>query len=849
MKSKNPIFSSWVWKMAIRDSRSHRRKLLLFMSSIILGTAALVAISSLGENLERAIDEQSKSLLGADLLVRGQHRFAPEIQAMFDSIGGEQSLQVNFSSMIVFPKNQGTRLVAVRALEGDFPYYSEFLTEPENAHNTFRTKQAALVDDGLMIQFGAEVGDSIKLGELKFRIEGRLKKIPGEAVAAAMIGPRVYIPMAYLDATGLIRPGSLASYYYYFHFQKGFDVETLIEEIRPRLEHNRHSWRTVESAKENVGEAMDNLYRFLNLVGFIALLLGCVGVASAIHVYIKQKLNTIAFLHCVGAQTRQTFTIYLIQAAVMGLFGAALGATIGISIQSLLPKVLGDFLPLEIELSVSFAAIAKGLLLGLGLALLFALLPLLSVREISPLMALRASFEEIKSPRKQPLRWLLYFILFLAITIFAITQTQTIANAFGFVGGIAVVFALLALVAKGLTFVIKKYFSTSKNYIFRQGLANLHRPNNQTITMMVSLGLGTFLIATLYLTQQTLLNEVSLSSIGKQPNLVIFDIQSDQVEGVSELVKSFDLPILQRVPIVTMRLASVKGRRAQDMLSDSTRTIPRWVLRREYRSTYRDSLTSTETIISGRFVGEAKNSSDSIWVSVEQDIADDLEVSLGDELIFDVQGVPITTYVGSIRTVDWRRVQPNFFIVFPTGVLDDAPQFHVLVTRVNSSEISANLQRSVVSKYANISSIDLTLILNTVDAILDKISFVIRFMALFSIITGLTVLVGAVMSSRFQRMQESVLLRTIGASQKHILKILILEYCFLGSIASLTGLVLSFAGSWALAFFVFESTYILPGAGILWVLVIVTGLTVFLGMLNSRGITTRPPLEILRSEV
>lgn len=849
MMKKNPYFSGWVWKMAVRDSRSHRRKLLLFMSSIILGTAALVAISSLGDNLERAIEEQSKTLLAADLMIRGQQPFTAEIEALFDSIGGDQSQQINFSSMILVPKTQATRLVAVRALQGSFPYYGSFVTEPENARETFRTKQSALVDDGLMIQFGIEVGDSIKLGNLHFRVEGRLKKIPGEAVAAAMIGPRVYIPMAYLEDTGLIQRGSLASYRRYFQLSENSDVDKLVEQIKPQLERERLRWRTVASVRENVGEAMANLYRFLNLVGFIALLLGCIGVASAIHVYIKQKLSTIAFLHCVGAQTRQTFAIYLIQATAMGLFGAVIGTALGVSLQSLLPSVLGDFLPLDLELTISGTAILRGLFLGLSLAVLFALLPLLNVREVSPLMVLRASFEHAKTSFWQPQRVILILVMALAVTLFAISQTKSVGQALGFVGGVGVVFLLLTLIAKAFMLVIKKFMPARSSYLIRQSMANLHRPNNQTITMMVALGLGTFLITTLFLMQRVLLNEVSLSSTGKQPNLVFFDIQTDQVEGVQEIARSHEKQILQNVPIVTMRLASINGIAVENILADTARTIPRWALRREYRSTYRDSLTNTETLLAGRFVGKLKSPNDSIWVSLEKDIAEDLNVEVGHALVFDVQGVPMTTYIGSLREVDWRRVQPNFFVVFPTGVLEDAPQFHVIVMRAESNEESAMLQREVVQKYANISAIDLSLILDTVDTILEKISFVIRFMALFSIFTGLTVLVGAVISSRYQRMQESVLLRTIGASQRQIRVILILEYAFLGSLASLTGLMLSIAGSWALSIFVFDSAYFPPDASILTIVVVVSAITVLLGILNSRGITNRPPLEILRSEV
>jgi putative ABC transport system permease protein len=237
-----------------------------------------------------------------------------------------------------------------------------------------------------------------------------------------------------------------------------------------------------------------------------------------------------------------------------------------------------------------------------------------------------------------------------------------------------------------------------------------------------------------------------------------------------------------------------------------------------------------------------------IPVSVETGIAKTLEVGLGDELVFDVQGVPLTTKIASLREVDWRRLQPNFFVVFPRGSLEEAPAFHVFVTRVESSEQSARLQRQVVRQFPNVSTIDLTLVLQTVDSVIGKISFVIRFMALFTGGTGLLVLIGTVLTGRFQRIQESILLRTLGASRQQILRILIVEYLALGTLAAMTGVILAVTGSWALAHFLFKVGFSLSLAPILAAISIVSALTVLTGMLMSRGICHHPPLEILRAE-
>jgi len=221
---------------------------------------------------------------------------------------------------------------------------------------------------------------------------------------------------------------------------------------------------------------------------------------------------------------------------------------------------------------------------------------------------------------------------------------------------------------------------------------------------------------------------------------------------------------------------------------------------------------------------------------------------VGDRLEFDVQGLPVETVVGSIREVEWERFQPNFFVVFPTGVLEEAPQFHVLVTRTEKPEVSADIQRSVIRKYPNISAIDLSLVLKIADGILEKVTFVVRFMALFSIVTGLFVLMGAIVSGRYQRLKECVLLRTLGASRLQILRILLIEYLFLGAFAAFTGLSLALAGSWALTHFLFEIDFVPSSSVLLLTTLSVVVLTVIIGMANSKGVLDHPPLEILRNE-
>jgi putative ABC transport system permease protein len=316
---------------------------------------------------------------------------------------------------------------------------------------------------------------------------------------------------------------------------------------------------------------------------------------------------------------------------------------------------------------------------------------------------------------------------------------------------------------------------------------------------------------------------------------------------VADVVRAQGLPVLDQLPIVTMRLSSIKGRSIDPLLAGKQSHIPAWTLRREYRSTYTDHLREAEKVISGRWIGRVTNAAVAP-ISVEEGIAKELGVGLGDEMVFDVQGIPITTRVASLREVNWRRARPNFFMLFPLGVLEGAPAMNVMATRVASSAQSARLQREMVKAFPNVSVIDLTLILQTLDAILGKVSLVIRFMALFTVLTGVIVLVSTLVTSHFQRVRESILLRTLGASGRQVLGVLLVEYVSVGVLAALSGVMLALGASWALAHFVFHVRFA-PALGPLALALVATPvLTGGTGLLMIRGILRQPPLALLRAE-
>lgn len=838
----------WLLQMAWRDSRKNRSRLLLFISSIILGIAALVAIYSLGDNLRQNIDNQAATLIGADLALYGNKPVSGKSKALVDSLSKTRSEERSFASMIYFPKGGGNRLAQVKAIEGDYPYYGKFETIPVTAEKTFRTKREALVDQTLMLQYQAKVGDSIKIGDVTFGIAGILEKAPGSTGLTSTVAPSVYIPMQYLKQTGLMQKGSRVAYRYYFKYPANIDVEKLTKKLEPRFETFDLDYKTVQGQKEDTGRSFRDLTRFLALVGFVALLLGCIGVASAIHIYIREKLSSIAILRCLGVKATQAFLIYLIQIAGIGILGSVIGAMLGTAIQQFLPIVIKDFLPFELTTDISWPAIGQGLAIGVLISILFALPPLVSIRKVSPLNVLRVS-ADAGNAGKDPLAWLLYGLIILFIFGFSYLQMRTWIEALIFTGGILGAFLVLYATASLLTWLVRRFFPASWSYLWRQGLANLYRPNNQTAILIVSIGLGTALVCTLFFTQDILLQRVQLSTSGNQPNIVLFDIQNNQKEAVLAIAKAQHVPVNQSVSIVNMRLEEVNGRTAADFEGDTTAEQSRRIFGREYRVTFRDSTTSSEKITKGKWQGVHQPDSTLIPISLEEGFAERSRIELGDTMVFNVQGTMMSTVVSSFREVNWGEVQTNFLVVFPTGVLEEAPQFHVMLTHVPDPKTSASFQQAIVRQFPNISIIDLALVLRVLDDIFNKIGFVIRFMAGFSILTGIIVLIASVLISKYQRLQESVLLRTLGASRKQIFAITALEYFFLGALAALTGILLSLAGSWSLAKFSFEAEF-RPDAGpIVTVFLFVSLMTVFIGLVNSRGILSRPPLEVLRQDV
>ena len=843
------FLSPFTWRLAYRDAKPQWKSLLLYTSAVIAGVAALVAILSFRNDVLLTVDDQSKELLGADLEFQASQTYPEPVWAFIDSIGGSDASLVEFNSMVQFLSTGDTRLSQIRAVDGPFPFYGSIETVPAEAAEQYQSTNSVLLEQSTMRQFNINVGDSVQIGQLILPVSGELRSVPGESAAFSLVGPRVYMSADLLDESGLLQRGSRVEYKEYLMLDDPSSADRLASEFRPLgREHNVRT-ETVAEEKEDYDAIVNNLSKFLGLIAFIALLLGGLGVASAVYVYIRRKTNAVATLRCLGMSSQQIISAFTLQIGMMGLTGAAIGTIIGLVLQSYLPLLFTEFLPFNIVQSISVPAILLGLFLGLTISVGFSILPLIGISSISPMLTLKSTeFSPLKNLSPAAKYSTLLILLIVILTLITYT-TESLVAALFFSGGLIASVALLWGTALLLMKTVKGLRLKSFSYVWRQGTANLFRPNNQTPMLLTTLGMGMLLIGTLYLSQEMLLERISLQSNEDLPNIVLYDIQSDQNSGVNDIIRDEGGTIMQNVPIISMRLNGLKGRSVGEVRSDTTVDLSGWALRREYRVTYRDSLVESETLLEGEWIGEADGINSVVPISVAENIREDLRLELGDSLSFNVQGVNVNTVVASFREVDFQRPQPNFFIVFPTNVLENAPQFYATIVRTESDEQAYTIQQEIVSDYPNISAIDLSIALQSVQEFLDKISMAIQFMALFSIITGLIVLASSISISRKQRTRESVLLRTLGAVKSQITRIQTIEYVLLGLLATLTGLLLAFAASWSLAYFYFDLAFV-PDVTAMLVLsfVIILAATV-IGWTGSRHIFKKSPIDVLRSEV
>ncbi len=855
-----------LFDLAWRESRTARRRLLLYMSSISLGVGALVAIDSFSENVIQSVHEQSRALMGGDVMA---HRNAPAtaaVDSLVDSLarsGAPSARSVNFMSMALMPRTGGTRLVQVHAVSAGYPFYGQIVTDPAPAWRNLQSGHNIAVDPSLLVSLNANVGDTVALGVAKFVISGTLISVPGDVGITAAIGPRVYIPERFVGETGLLVFGSRAEYETLFKLPPTITADLFVARYSRRLMlGTTGSVRAAGYNESRLASAIDQLHDYLAVVGLVALLLGGIGVASGVHAFVMRKIDPVAILRCLGATSWQVLTIYTVQAAVMGFIGALGGVVLGVGIQFLMPYAFKDFLPVDVNVRLAPPAILLGLGVGVWVALLFSLRPLVALRRVSPLQALRREpdADALKRSRRDPLRLLVTLAIVASVFALGLSRANTFARGLGFTAAIGGAIGILWLSAALLSWIARRSLRPSWSFPLRQGIASLYRPGNQTRAVVLALGFGVFLIGTLYQVQHNILRSLDVRLGEARSNVVFFDVQESQRAGIDSVVRAGHNELIDETAIVPMRIASINGKAVSDILAEAQRSRGStrggrgggdrgrrggpWALRREFRSTYRDTLTESERLVAGTWFTHRADGLGQ--VSLDSSVAGELGVKLRDTITWNVQGVLIPTVVTSLREIKWQSFSPNFFAVFDPASLAQAPkQFAILVHAPTPTAI-AHLQRDVVARYPSVSSLDLTFIQQTVTNVLGKVTMAVRFLALISLALAIPVLFSAVAATRRERLREGVLLKTLGATRRQITRIMLAEYTLLGALGALTGVLLSTLAGWALMHWIFRSAFVPAIAPSAIVALAMIGLAVAIGLLTGRDVFAETPMAALR---
>jgi putative ABC transport system permease protein len=896
--------TGFAWQMAWRETRAAWRHFLYFFVCIALGVGALVGIALFSTNVERAVTREARGLMGGDIEIRLSRSMSEKGEAVLGSLTDRGIAVLHISELVgMAAATTGkptlrTQLVEMKAVEPGYPFYGNLQFEPgrplmellspspclkprtsnstpgRSRHSSLLTPHetcyGAVVQQSLLIRLGLSVGDRFKVGQAAFLITGVLRKEPDRVAGPFNLGPRVMISREGLAAAELIKPGSRVRERYLVKLPPALQAQPLLYELRGRLAGESARVTSYRDAQPQLKQFLDQLTRYLGLVGLTALFIGGIGVATTIHAFIREKLQTIAILKTVGAESGTVIGTYLLQALLLGTIGSMAGVVLGAGLQHALPPLVtglfGADLMTQLDFSgafglSSFLPMLKGIALGILTTLLFTLWPLLGIREIGPASIFRRDMQAVEAARtwRQELglsdrvRMLTALGIAAGLAGLAIWQAGNWRIGLLFVGALAVAVIFLTLSASLLVRAIKT-IPGPRSVAVRHAIGNLHRPGSQAVGVMVSVGIGVMVIVAVSLLEQTLVNQVGESRPVDSPSFFFIDIQPDQREALLRLLRERTQdPSPETTPLVRSRLHALNGRpvaTAEETERPSDRQRDRrknWYLTREYVLTFLQDLPRDNTVIKGEWWKPGQVFSRSL-VSIEEDAAKNLGVNLGATIEFEIQGTIVSAEVSSIRKVEWGNFSTNFYMIFSPGALEGAPFTYVATVRV-LPEQEVPLQQAVVAAFPNVTAINIGDVLDSFARILDRLALAIRAIAVFCILAGSLVMAAALAATRYRRLYESVVLKALGATRGLIARSFAVEYALLGAAAGLIGTALASLLSWAVLRFILEDATwtlqpdILAAGFILTVL-----LSLLVGFLSTFRLLGQRPLAVLRHE-
>ena len=844
----------FVVRMAGRELRASWRRLVFFFVCVAVGVGAIVALRSLIQSVGATMTAETRALTAADILITSGQPWSDEVSALIDATLGSElelertsSIETATMARPVDLTKTVARVVELRGVQAAFPFYGELVLQGDLAYqHGLLAGGGALVRPELLTQLDVAIGDEIIIGDGTFEIRGVILREPGGQLGAFSFGPRVLVDYDDLQATGLLAFGTRAERQLLIRVPEA-RIEPLVEQLREPLRDAFVRVRSYRQTEDRIAANMRRAENYLSLIGFVVVILGGIGVWSVTRVFVQQRVRSVAILKCLGATSRQVLAIYVMQMVALGVGGSMLGVALAGSALALIPASLAEQAAVaaglgDMSYGLTASAVAQGVGVGVVVSLLFALGPLLEMRAIKPLALLRWGI--VTTPARDWVQGVVVVVLTAVLVVLASWQAASWQVGLWLCGGFALVAVVLHLVGQGLVRVIQPIGATGR-FALRHAVLNLARPGNQTRVILLSVGLGSFFIIGIHAVQANLLGAFALEIRDDTPDMFLLDIQQDQVAGVGALLAQRVGHVPSFLPVLRARVTGVTGQRTT---LETVREVRRRGVGREYTVTYRDHLEENERVVAGSFW--EPEASDQAEVSVEESVRDRLDLVLGDTIRFDILGREIRATVSSVRTVDWDDSRSGgFMFLFRPGVLEQAPHSAIAFLRGPPETLArARLQRDLVAGFPNVSVIDGLEVIATIRRILDYVTLAISVVGGIALLSGVLILVGSVAMTKFQRRYETAIFKTLGATTRTIVLMLVFEYGLLGTLAGLVGSVGALALTWGLTEFLLEISWTpaplvnLAGLGLTALVVASVGVTASLDVLRQK------PMATLRAE-
>jgi putative ABC transport system permease protein len=820
-----------------RQIRRSSKQAVLFVLCVALSLATLTAFSGFSRTMTVALRDDARALLAADVIVRSYDPIPSELTQSIERLKNQDHILSaaihEFYSVVRAPEKSTSILSSLKVVETGYPFYGRVELRSGRDFASVLDPGACIVEQTLLDRTGLSVGDALEVGYTTLRIVDVVTAEPDRPLELFSFGPRVFINAADLQALGLLATGSRIRRIVLVKVIDAVEVDTIADTLRQTIPDDTVRIDTFATARSAIKRFLDSFLFFLKLVGLFILIVAGLGIQSTLKAFLDEKQRTIAVMKTVGATGRFITVHYTLLVFLLGVVGTAGGILAGVIAQSGLAQLMDPFLPDHLTLSISWAGIIEAIALGFGVVALFSFLPLYRTREMRPLAIFNRQPAPVTNHWPEALSGLLLLAFFLGLVLW---HMQDIRFGFYFVGVITAMIMVTSLLAQSALAVIRRL--SIRHLILRQAVRGLFRRGNATRAIIVTLTVALAVIFGDYLIERNINRSFVKSYPPDTPNAFFLDIQPDQTAAFSDVIGQ---PI-RFYPIIRARITAVND---QAINHQRERQKRRDNLSRAFNLTYRESLLGDERLIDGDTL--FRSDWNEPQVSVMDTVVDMHTMNIGDRLHFKIQGVPLTARISSIRTRENQSLSPFFYFVFPPNVLAKAPQTLFAALHVTADKISP-LQLKIVSRFPNISVIDLSQTVSTFVRLMARLAKILRTFSIFSIAAGILIMVSAVMATRAERVLESVYYKILGANRRFVLVLFTVENLLIGLLSSTLALVMAQAGAWYVCAVRLDIGY-RPFLSASMVMIALTLLlTVIVGAGASRAIVSKKPIVFLREQ-